>query len=135
MMNRRPQLLAVVTLMLILGSLAAFGQDSYKPHDFDQADETDDLNRELWEFARNTSYDDILSYVEAAQRASQAKQTTEVALPNGWRIAPAGRQGELVRLPSEAFLLAGRLFVWDTGFCCREPLEVSLVKLDPGVWR
>ena len=67
----RSQLLVASTLALILGSLVALGQDNYKPHDFDQADETDDLNRELWEFARNTPYDEVLSYIEAAQRASQ----------------------------------------------------------------
>ena len=128
----RSQLLVASTLALILGSLVTLGQDNYKPHDFDQADETDDLNRELWEFARNTPYDEVLSYIEAAQRASRARQTAEVELPNGWRIAPAGRQIEVGRLPYEAVPFAGRLVVLDTGYYFREPQEVSLVDIAGG---
>ncbi len=131
-MINRSQLLVAVTLVLVLGSRVAFGQDSYKPHDFDQADEADDLNRELWEFARKTPYEGVLSYVEAAQRASQAKQTAEVVLPNGWRIAPAGRQAEVGRLPYEAVPFAGRLVVLDTGYYFREPQEVSIVDIASG---
>ena len=132
MMNRRPQFLVAVTLVLMLGNLVSFGQDSYKPHDFDRADEADDLNRELWDFARKTPYAEMLSYVEAAQRASQAKQTAEVELPNGWRITPAGRQAEVGRLPYEAVQFAGRLVVLDTGYYFREPQEVSIVDIASG---
>ncbi len=128
----RSQLLVTVTLVLVLGSRVVFGQDSYKPHDFDQTDEADELNRELWEFARKTPYEGVRSYVEAAQRASQAKQTAEVVLPNGWRIAPAGRQAEVGRLPYEAVPFAGRLVVLDTGYYFREPQEVSIVDIASG---
>src|SRR5260370_26201985 len=132
MMNRRPQFLVALTLVLMLGNLVSFGQDSYKPHDFDRADEADDLNRELWDFARKTPFADMLSYVEAAQRASQAKQTADVELPNGWRITPAGRQTEVGRLPYEAVQFAGRLVVLDTGYYFREPQEVSIVDIASG---
>src|SRR5882724_3430116 len=128
----RSQLLVAATLALILGSIVTLGQDNYKPHDFDQADETDDLNRELWEFARNTPYNEVLSYIEAAQRASRARQTAEVELPNGWRIAPAGRQVDVGRLPYEAVMFAGRLVVLDTGYYFREPQEVSIVDVASG---
>src|SRR6266536_1178159 len=110
-MNRRLRVFVAAISLAILTSLAISGQDNYKPHDLDQADEEEDLNRELWEFARKTPYEDILAYVAAAQRASQATQTAEVELPNGWRIAPAGRQVQVGRLPYEAVLFAGHLVV------------------------
>src|SRR4051812_14892982 len=55
----------------------------------DDPDDQEDLNRELWEFAKNTPYESILSYVKEAQRASRATQIAEVEPPNGWRITPA----------------------------------------------
>src|SRR5580765_7078434 len=39
----------------------------------DDPDDQDDLNRELWEFARKTSYDSILPYIAAAQKESKAR--------------------------------------------------------------
>ncbi len=131
-MNRRLRVFVAAISLAILTSLAISGQDNYKPHDLDQADEEEDLNRELWEFARKTPYEDILAYVAAAQRASQATQTAEVELPNGWRIAPAGRQVQVGRLPYEAVLFAGHLVVLDTGYYNREAQEVSIVDIASG---
>jgi hypothetical protein len=128
-MNQRFRILAGFVLLTILGGLVAFSQESSKPREVDQADEEETLNRELWEFARKTPYDDILDYIEAAQRASQAKQKAEVGLPNGWRIAPAGAQVDVGRLPYEAVLFAGRLVVLDTGHYLREPQEVSILDI------
>ena len=65
-MNRRLRSFSLVILLVIFGR-GVFSQDSYKPHDFDQADEADDLNRELWEFARKTPFDGILPYIEREQ--------------------------------------------------------------------
>ncbi|MEP6922310.1 MAG: bifunctional YncE family protein/alkaline phosphatase family protein [bacterium] len=128
---------AVLLLLLVLFTvgLPAKGQrqatekadDAHKQRDFDQPEEEDDLNRELWELARKTPYDEILPYVQAAQRASAAKQTAEVELPNGWRISPAGTQVEVGRLPYEALMFAEHLVVLDTGYYLKEDQAVSIV--------
>ncbi len=102
-------------------------KDEDKQRDFDQPEEEDDLNRELWELARKTPYAEILPYVAAAQRASAAKQTAEVELPNGWRISPAGTQIEVGRLPYEAVMFAGHLVVLDTGYYLNEDQAVSII--------
>src|SRR2546421_11765390 len=82
----------------------------------DDPDDQEDLNRELWEFARHTPYDSILPYVAEAQRRSKANESAEVELPNGWRIAPAGTQVEVGRLPYEMVQFEGKLVVLDTGY-------------------
>ncbi|HEY6247578.1 MAG TPA: hypothetical protein VIX17_26750, partial [Pyrinomonadaceae bacterium] len=94
---------------------------------FDDPAEADDLNRELWEFARPMPYQEMLRYVAAEQRKSKAVQKSEIELPNGWRIAPAGRQIEVGRLPYEAVPYQGKLVVLDTGYYYKEPQEVSIV--------
>jgi YVTN family beta-propeller protein len=56
----------------------------------------------------------------------------EVELPNGWRIAPAGTQVEVGRLPYEAVMFAGKLIVLDTGYYYlrnKEPQEVSIIDM------
>ena len=93
----------------------------------DDPDEQEDLNRELWEFAKHTPYDSILSYVKDAQRTSKATQTAEVELPTGWRIKPAGTQVEVGRLPYEMVQFAGKIVVLNTGYYYQEPQEVSIV--------
>jgi YVTN family beta-propeller protein len=94
----------------------------------DPADE-ESLNRELWEFARHTPYDQILPYIAEEQRKSRASQSAEVELPTGWRIAPAGKQVEVGRLPYEAVPFAGKLVVLNTGYYYKEPQEVSVIDL------
>jgi YVTN family beta-propeller protein len=93
----------------------------------DDPDDQEDLNRELWEMAKHTPYESILSYLKEAQRASLATQTAEVELPNGWRIKPAGTQVEVGRLPYEMVEFAGKLVVLNTGYYYQEPQEVSIV--------
>src|SRR5712691_10080273 len=134
-MNRKPATVTATIISLFLLTVFTIGtpaQDQSKQRDFDQPDEEEDLNRELWEFARKIPYADILPYVAAAQRESRAKQTSEVELPNGWRIAPAGKQVEVGRLPYEAVPFAGRLVVLDTGYYYKEPQEVSVVDTESG---
>jgi YVTN family beta-propeller protein len=94
---------------------------------FDRAEDEEDLNRELWEYVKGTPYESALSYVAAAQTRSQAARVAEAALPTGWKIAPAGRQVELGRLPYEAVPFAGRLVVLNTGYYARAPQELSVV--------
>jgi len=101
-----------------------------KDRQVDDPADAEALNRELWEFARRTPYKRILRYVAAAQRRSKNNQPAEVELPNGWRIAPAGKQVEVGRLPFEAVPFAGKLVVLNTGYYYKEPQEVSIVDTD-----
>jgi YVTN family beta-propeller protein len=121
--------LSILFLIVLLAATALTQIQSRQRH-VDDPDDQEDLNRELWEFARKTPYQQILSYVNAAQRESKARQTTEVELPNGWRIAPAGVQVEVGRLPYEAVFFAGKLVVLDTGYYYpkdKEPQAISIV--------
>src|SRR5262245_20497517 len=107
-------------------------KDEEKERQVDDPSEEDELNRGLWEFARGTPYDQILPYVAEAQRKSRANEVAEVELPNGWRLAPAGRQIDVGRLPYEAVPFAGKLVVLNTGHYYKEPQEVSVVDTDSG---
>jgi DNA-binding beta-propeller fold protein YncE len=95
---------------------------------FDRAEDEEDLNRELWEYVKGTPYAGVLSYVRAAQARAEGARVAEAVLPTGWKLAPAGRQVELGRLPYEAVPFAGRLVVLNTGYYSREPQEVSVVE-------
>lgn len=112
----------VSILLLLILTTSVIGQRRV-----DDPDDQEDLNRELWEFAKGTPYASILEYVKEAQRASRATQTAEVELPNGWRIKPAGTQVEVGRLPYEMVEFAGKLVVLNTGYYYQEPQEVSVV--------
>src|SRR2546425_12210103 len=111
--------------LLFLLTLPSLAQERQRR--VDDPDDQEDLNRELWEFAKHTPYDSILSYIAEAQRRSKANESAEVELPNGWRIAPAGTQVEVGRLPYEMVQFQGKLVVLDTGYYYQEPQEASIV--------
>jgi YVTN family beta-propeller protein len=121
-------LLRALALLLLCSPIVA------QQRHVDDPDDQDDLNRELWEFARKTPYDSILPYIAAAQKESKAREIAEVELPNGWRIAPAGTQVEVGKLPYAFTMFAGKLVVLDTGYYYfpnqKEPQEVSIVDVD-----
>src|SRR5919202_3212456 len=87
----------------------------------DQPGEEEDLNRELWEFAKGTPYPGTV------KKEPKAGEVAEATLPNGWKIAPAGKQVNVGRLPYEAVPYAGQLVVLNTGWYGKEPQEVSVV--------
>jgi len=91
----------------------------------DQPGEEEELNQELWKFSKNSPY-------PGAKKSKDAGQGAEVALPNGWKIAPSGTQVEVGRLPYEAVSYAGKLVVLNTGYYNKEPQEVSVVDLKQG---
>lgn len=124
--------LLLLTLFAIISTAPAQDSKESRVVGLDQPEDEDDLNSELWEFARKTSYEDAQRYVAAAQVRSQAARTSEVTLPNGWKIAPAGRQVEVGRLPYEAVPFAGRLVVLNNGYYSREPQEISVVDVGSG---
>ncbi len=74
------------------------------------------LNAELWRFAKNTSYDTLQEDLEKAQEKSRATVPTQVTLPNGWRMSPAGTQLELGRYPMVAVPFNGRIIVLNNGY-------------------
>ena len=131
-MNRRLAIITTLISILSIFLLTAIAGAQERQRRVDDPDDEEDLNRELWEFAKKTPYDEILSYVTAAQRQSKATQTAEVELPNGWRIAPAGTQVEVARLPYEAVPFAGKIVVLGTGYYYHEPQEVSVVDAESG---
>ncbi len=114
--------LAVLLFILFL-SLAVLGQERVADDPEDEAD----LNRELWEFASHTPYEEMLSYVAALQSQARASVKAEVDLPNGWRIAPAGIQVPVGRLPYQSILFAGKLVVLNTGYYFKESQEISII--------
>jgi YVTN family beta-propeller protein len=128
MTKRTRALLFNILLWLLLSFLipASSAQESHARR-VDDPDDQEDLNRELWELAKPSSYESILPYVAAAQRRSKANETAEVELPNGWRIAPAGTQVEVGRLPYEMVAFAGKIVVLNTGYYYQEPQAVSIV--------
>lgn len=91
----------------------------------DRPGEEEDLNREIWKFAKGTSYDKVLPSV--AQKQARSTPTKEVRLPNGWKLSPAGSQVELGKLPYEGILYANHLVVLNTGFYGKNPQEVSII--------
>src|SRR5438876_4756116 len=124
----KSKLVLIAAAFLLVLSISVTAQKPQRH--VDDPEDQEDLNRELWEFAKQTPYESILSYVTETQRRSKDRQTAEVELPNGWRIAPAGIQVELGRLPYQAILFAGKLVVLDTGYYYprdKEPQEVSIV--------
>ena len=126
-MRRFTRLIFLTLLPLLIATMTSGQQPQRR---VDDPEDQEDLNRELWEFARKTPYQQILSYVSAAQKESKAKQIDEAELPDGWRIAPAGQQVEVGRLPYEAIWFAGKLVVLDTGYYSpkdKQPQEVSIV--------
>src|SRR5947209_7413170 len=134
-MNRKLFALALSFLLIIpILQFTLLAQDRSKSRivALDRAEDEEDLNRELWEFARKSSYDEALGYVASAQTQAQAVRSAEVALPTGWKLTPAGTQVEVGRLPFEAVPFAGRLVVLDTGYYTKEPQEVSIVDVDSG---
>ncbi|HYX41537.1 MAG TPA: hypothetical protein VE821_07560, partial [Pyrinomonadaceae bacterium] len=126
----------VIALLCITqyANVAVLAQDrgAERARNFDQAEDEEDLNRELWEYARRTPYTEVVRYVAAAQQRAQAARVAEAVLPNGWQLAPAGQQVAVGRLPYEAVPFAGRLVVLNTGYYTKEPQEISVVDTASG---
>jgi hypothetical protein len=99
---------------------------------FDRAEDEEDLNRELWEYVKGTPYASVLGYVAQAQARAREARVAEAVLPTGWKIAPAGRQVELGRLPYEAVPFAGRLVVLNNGYYGGAAQEISIVDTASG---
>src|SRR5437764_648635 len=136
-MKRRSQIAVSVLLFVSLFIPVARAQDARRDAGeraqfFDRAEDEEDLNRELWEYARGTPYEEAVRYVAAARARAQAARVSEAVLPSGWKIAPAGQQVEVGHLPYEAVNFAGRLVVLNNGYYSREVPEISIVDTASG---
>ncbi len=116
---------------VLIRSAAALDQPARRDMAPDQPGDEETLNRELWEFAKKKPYSEALEHVAKVRRPG-TEPAAQIVLPNGWAIAPAGRQVEVGRFPNEMVLYAGRVVVLNTGFYMREPQEVSVVDPDSG---
>lgn len=95
--------------------------------DADDPADAERLNRELWESIKGTPYAAMKARVERAQRTAQ-KDSAELPLPNGWRLAPAGASVGVGRFPYEAIAYSGHIVVLNTGYYTgQDRPEVSIV--------
>jgi len=109
------------------GRVGAQGVSGRVEIDADDPADEERLNRELWESIRHTPYTEMRERVARAQRTAQ-KNDTELPLPNGWRLAPAGASVGVGRFPYEAIAYAGHIVVLNTGYYTgRDRPEVSIV--------
>jgi YVTN family beta-propeller protein len=133
---RRKIFVSVLLLLFVCPASLRVAAQTAEPTEradfFDRAEDEQDLNRELWEYVKGTPYDGVLRYVAQARGAAASARVAEAVLPSGWKLAPAGRQVELGRLPYEAVPFAGRLVVLNTGYYTREPQELSIVDTSSG---
>lgn len=127
--------LALVTLLLCTAAPSVSAQTSRRAamsdgSGPDEPEEMEALTRELWRFARHTPYEAAVRHARRAQaRRASAAAAPEITLPTGWRIAPAGVQVDVGRLPYEAVATGGTVVVLNTGWypALSENPEVSLV--------
>jgi hypothetical protein len=94
---------------------------------FDAPGDEEDLNREIWEASGRKDYAALLAYVKRRQAGMHLPTT--LPLPNGWALAPAGRQVAVGRLPFEAVIYRDRVVVLNAGHTGKDPQTVSV--LDP----
>ncbi len=97
---------------------------------FDRPGDEDDLNREIWQLSGRSDYGRLMARLRKGQARSQ--RPPMLPLPNGWRLAPAGHQIEVGRLPYEALIYQGRLVVINSGYTGKDPQTLSVIKPDSG---
>ena len=129
-MKRFKPALVFAAVLLIVFCWTAMAQEerSSRYPEPDQPGEEDILNRELWQFAKGTPYEEAEHHIEE-KRKTEPAPTAEVVLPTGWKIAPAGKQFEVGRLPEEAVFYKEHIVVLNTGYYSKEPQEISI--MDP----
>ncbi|HBE17124.1 MAG TPA: hypothetical protein DEG17_08065 [Cyanobacteria bacterium UBA11149] len=125
-MKRKWFALASMVILISL-SLRATAQQQQRYLDVDEPEEEENLNRELWGFAKKSPYEEMQRYVTQAQEVAKANISTEVVLPNGWKIAPAGTQVEVGKLPGEAIVYQGKVVVLNTGYYGKDGQEISII--------
>jgi len=97
---------------------------------FDRPGDEDDLNREIWQRSGRRNYERLMAKLKNSQDRSQ--RSPSLPLPNGWRLAPAGHQIEVGRLPYEALMYQGRLVVMNSGYTGKDPQTISVINPESG---
>ncbi len=96
----------------------------------DEPGEGEPLRQYYWAQAKGTSYKSALDYAKKAQAQSQITLSHAMALPNGWKLAPAGNSLTLGSMPGEAVFFAGKLIVLNNGYYPpKQNAQVSVVNL------
>jgi YVTN family beta-propeller protein len=120
--------------LLLLSTLLAIGTQARADDDdlpgLDVPGQEQKLNAELWRFAKNTSYEALQQDLEKDHAESAQTIPTEIRLPNGWRMTPAGNQLELGRYPLVITPFAGNLVVLNNGYYVETAPEISIVSGD-----
>ena len=95
----------------------ALAQSSPPSRHIDVDDPADEeiLNREIWETMKGLPYTVATSHAARRQKEGSSRDAT-VALPTGWKIAPAGTQAPVGRLPYMALPFGGRIVVLNNGY-------------------
>ena len=107
--------MACLLAALLLAHAPAYGQPPQaRQIDVDDAADEERLNRELWETMKGLPYSAAKEHIARGQR-EQTPQEAVVTLPTGWKIAPAGSQVGVGRLPYTAVASAGQIVVQNTG--------------------
>lgn len=133
-MKKRRAFLAVALLVSVaLAPFASAQRPAPREVEPDEAGQEQRLNRELWEARKRAPYEAALRHARRGDRGLPAGAGT-VALPNGWKLAPAGALTPVGRLPFEAVAFAGKVVVLNTGYydARREKSEVSIVDPETG---
>ncbi len=119
-------LLALSLLLLVASNVRrCYAQDG--DVGFDVPGTAHLLNSQLWAFAKGTPYSSVQAYLQQEHALSRKIESSEASLPTGWKIAPAGRQVEVGRFPSDAIAYGGRLVVLNTGDYWHEPQQLAVV--------
>ncbi len=122
-------LIFTLPLLILLASIPAWADDDDTPG-LDVPGQEQKLNAELWRFAKNSSYEVVQADLNKTRKESKKNLTTEVTLPNDWRMAPAGGQLELGRYPMVAVPFGGNLVVLNNGYYVETNPEISVVSAD-----
>ncbi len=120
---------AIFSALLVCGISTALCQASNQPPYIDVDDAADEarLNRELWETMKGVPFSAVAEHL-AGRVGKQPAADVTVSLPNGWRIAPAGTQVEVGRLPYAAVKFAGQIVVLNGGYYSgKTKPEISVV--------
>ena len=75
----KSKLVLIAAAFLLVLSISVTAQKPQRH--VDDPEDQEDLNRELWEFAKQTPYESILRYVTETQRRSKDRQTA--TFPSG----------------------------------------------------
>ena len=108
--------LVLASCLFVLSFSASVCAQDKDEMEFDEAGSDQILNRQLWEYAKGTTYESVQAYAARAQEKSRTMMHDEMELPTGWRIHPAGKQVRVGHLPYEAIIYNGKLVVLNTGY-------------------